>query len=67
MSSRFFDDKTKKFKYVTIALAVLGTIIGIVLPFSQMVNIVYVINGYVGIVLLVVMVIRTVRHVATRK
>ncbi|WP_434592733.1 YkvI family membrane protein [Brevibacterium sp. 1718] len=65
VSSRFFDDKTKKFKYVTIALAFLGTIIGLVLPFSQMVNIVYVINGYVGIVLLALMIVRTIRHVAT--
>ena len=30
---------------------------GLVLPFSQMVNIVYVINGYVGILLLVMMIV----------
>lgn len=66
VAARFFDDKTKKFKYLTIALAVLGTIIGLVLPFSQMVNIVYVINGYVGILLLVLMLVKTVRHLATR-
>jgi uncharacterized membrane protein YkvI len=66
VSARFFDDKTKKFKYLTISLAAVGTIIGLVLPFSQMVNIVYVINGYVGIVLLALMIIRTIRHLATR-
>jgi uncharacterized membrane protein YkvI len=66
VSARFFDDKTKKFKYLTIGLAALGTVIGLVLPFSQMVNIVYVINGYVGIVLLALMIIRTIRHLATR-
>jgi uncharacterized membrane protein YkvI len=66
VSARFFTDTTKKFRYLTIALAVLGTIIGLVLPFSQMVNIVYVINGYVGIVLLALMIIRTIRHLATR-
>lgn len=66
VSARFFDDKTKKFKYLTIVLAAVGTVIGLVLPFSQMVNIVYVINGYVGIVLLALMIIRTVRHLATR-
>lgn len=59
VSSRFFADKTPKFKYTTIALAVLGTAIGLILPFSQMVNIVYVINGYVGIVLLVLMLFKT--------
>ncbi|MGC2939089.1 MULTISPECIES: YkvI family membrane protein [unclassified Brevibacterium] len=66
VSARFFDDKTKKFKYLTIGLAALGTVIGLVLPFSQMVNVVYVINGYVGIVLLALMIIRTIRHLATR-
>ncbi|WP_210603998.1 YkvI family membrane protein [Brevibacterium oceani] len=66
VSARFFDDKTKKFKYLTISLAAVGTIIGLVLPFSQMVNIVYVINGYVGIVLLALMIMRTIRHLATR-
>jgi uncharacterized membrane protein YkvI len=66
VSARFFDDKTKKFKYLTIALAALGTIVGLVLPFSQMVNIVYVINGYVGIVLLALMIIRTIRHLTAR-
>lgn len=67
VSARFFGDKTKKFKYLTIALAALGTIIGLVLPFSQMVNIVYVINGYVGILLLALMLVKTVRHLATRR
>lgn len=59
VSSRFFADKTPRFKYLTIALAVAGTVIGLVLPFSQMVNIVYVINGYVGILLLVLMLVKT--------
>lgn len=59
VSSRFFADKTPRFKYLTIALAVAGTVIGLVLPFSQMVNIVYVVNGYVGILLLVLMLVKT--------
>ncbi|CBT77112.1 MULTISPECIES: YkvI family membrane protein [Glutamicibacter] len=67
VSSRFFADKTPRFKYLTIALAVIGTIIGLVLPFSQMVNIVYVINGYVGILLLVLMMVKTIRRVVRRQ
>ena len=59
VSSRFFADKTPRFKYLTIALSVAGTVIGLVLPFSQMVNIVYVVNGYVGILLLVLMLVKT--------
>lgn len=59
VSSRFFADKTSRFKYLTIGLAAVGTVIGLVLPFSQMVNIVYVVNGYVGILLLVLMLAKT--------
>ena len=59
VSSRFFRDTSMRFKYLTIGLAAVGTVIGLVLPFSQMVNIVYVINGYVGILLLVLMLCRT--------
>lgn len=67
VSSRFFADKTPRFKYCTIALAVLGTIIGLAVPFSQMVNIVYVINGYVGILLLVLMLVKTATRIAAKQ
>lgn len=48
-------------------LAAVGTLIGLVLPFSQMVNIVYVINGYVGIILLVMMLLHTVLRLVRRQ
>lgn len=66
VSSRFFADKTLRFKYLTIALAVVGTVIGLILPFSKMVNIVYVVNGYVGILLLVLMLVKTGTRLARR-
>lgn len=67
VSSRFFQDKTAKFKYLTIGLAALGIVVGLVLPFSQMVNTVYVINGYVGMVMLAIMLITTVLRFTGRK
>lgn len=67
VSSRFFADKTPKFKYLTIALAAVGTVVGLVLPFSQMVNLVYVINGYVGILLLALMIVKTCSRVIRRR
>jgi uncharacterized membrane protein YkvI len=67
VSSRFFADKTPRFKYLTIALAAAGTMVGLVLPFSQMVNIVYVINGYVGILLLVLMLVKTGTRLIRRR
>ena len=59
VSSRFVVDEKPGFKYLTLVLAAVGTVVGLVLPFSQMVNVVYVINGYVGILLLVLMLIKT--------
>lgn len=67
VSSRFFSDRTRSYKYLTLALAALGTVIGLVLPFDQMVNIVYVINGYVGILLLVLMILKTLVRTARRR
>ena len=67
VSSRFFADKTPRFKYLTLALAAIGTVIGLLLPFSQMVNIVYVINGYVGILLLALMLIKTGTRLVRRQ
>jgi uncharacterized membrane protein YkvI len=59
VSSLFFADKTPGFKYLTIALAAVGTVVGLLLSFSQMVNIVYVVNGCVGILPLVLMLVGT--------
>lgn len=67
VSSRFFADRSPRFKTSTVALAALGTVIGLALPFSQMVNLVYVINGYVGIALLVLMLVKTGRRIAGRQ
>lgn len=67
VASRFYSDKSQKYKYLTIALAVLGCVIGLILPFSELVNIVYVINGYVGAILLVLMIIKVIKRAATRE
>lgn len=67
VSSRFFADKTPRFRYLTLALAAVGVLIGLVIPFSQMVNIVYVINGYVGILLLALMLVKTGTRLVRRQ
>jgi uncharacterized membrane protein YkvI len=61
-SSRIADEKSSKFKVVTVVLAIIGTFVGLKVPFDKLVNIIYVINGYVGILLLVVMVIKSTRR-----
>lgn len=67
VSSRFYSDDKRGFKYLTLALAAAGTLVGLVLPFSQMVNIVYVVNGYVGVLLLVLMLVKTGRRLVLRR
>lgn len=58
--ARFFKEKTTNFKIATVVLAILGGIIGLNLQFDQLVNVVYVLNGYVGIVLLIIMIFRSI-------
>lgn len=67
VAARFFADRSLPFRLLALGLAALGTIIGMLVPFSQMVNVVYVINGYVGILLLGLMLAKTVRRAAARR
>lgn len=67
VSSRFTKDEGKNFKILTAVLVVVGTIIGLLLPFAKLINIVYVINGYVGVGLLVIMFIRSIICIFKKK
>ena len=69
VSSRIInDDKDKKFVIVTIVLAIIGCFIGLNIEFNKLVNIVYVINGYVGFLLFFLMIIKSItRIIKTRK
>jgi uncharacterized membrane protein YkvI len=67
VSSRFYPEDKPGFKYLTLTLAAVGTVVGLLIPFSQMVNVVYVINGYVGILLLVLMLAKTGRRMVLRR
>lgn len=59
--ARFSEEKTNKFKILTITLAGIGVFIGLKVPFDRLVNVIYVINGYVGIILLGFMIVKSVR------
>lgn len=52
---------TKKYTLITFGLAALGTVIAIAIPFAKLVNFVYVLNGYVGILLLILMIVKKIR------
>lgn len=56
VSSRIADEGTFQFKMATVILAVLGAAIGLKVPFNKLVNIIYVINGYAGVIFLFFMI-----------
>lgn len=60
-----FAENTASFKSPTLGLAAANALIGPVLSFSQMVNVVYFINGYVGIMVLVM--VSTGRRLVCRR
>ncbi len=66
-SSRFTEEGTTKFKGVTAILGAIGCFIGLALPFNSLVNIIYVINGYVGILLIFFMLYKTIKRVTSKK
>jgi uncharacterized membrane protein YkvI len=67
VSSRFANDQSTKFKTLSIILGIIGFIISIILPYSKLINIIYVINGYVGILLLVLMFAKNIRNMMKGK
>ncbi|MEG2037777.1 MAG: hypothetical protein RRZ93_07290, partial [Ruthenibacterium sp.] len=62
VSSRFTVEGSAKFKITTVVCAVVGTVVAMFLPFNKLVNIIYGINGYVGILLLVFIIVKEVRR-----
>lgn len=54
-ASRFALEKTKKFNIIVILMALIGIFISLFVPFNIIVNYIYVINGYVGIGLFLLM------------
>lgn len=65
--SRVAEEKTKKFWGITVALAAVGVFVGLKVPFDTLVNFIYVINGYVGILLLAIMVVKPLLPMFTKK
>ena len=61
VSARFSEENTRKFTILTVALAAAGCFIGLVLPFSKLVNIIYGINGYIGIILMLFIFVKDIR------
>ena len=66
-ASRFAKEGTPQFKILTIVLGVIGLFVGLFLPFRVLVNIIYVLNGYVGAVLILFMIWKNIRDFMAKK
>lgn len=67
VSSRFTVEGSKTFKLTTVGCALVGTIIALFIPFNGLVNIIYGINGYVGIILLAFILVKEIRRLAAKR
>lgn len=67
VSSRFTVEGSKNFKIATVICAVIGAVIALLLPFNSLVNIIYGINGYVGILLVLFIAVKEIRRVLARR
>lgn len=65
--ARFAKEGTARFKILTIVLGVVGLIVGLYLPFRVLVNVIYVLNGYVGAVLILFMLWKNIKDVFLKK
>ena len=66
-ASRFAKEGTSRFKILTVVLAVVGLVVGLFLPFKILVNYIYVLNGYVGAVLIIFMVWKNIKDTFLKK
>jgi len=60
-TSRFAKEKSKTFYILTLTLAPIGYFIALKIPFNKLLNVVYVVNGYAGIVLLGFIIVKNIR------
>ena len=60
--ARFSEDGTKRYKMLTIILGIIGAIIGLTIHFNKLVNVVYVVNGYIGLVFGILLIIRHIKR-----
>ncbi len=65
--ARFAKEGTPRFRLLAIGLGVAGLIIGLFFPYRMLVNVIYVLNGYIGAVLLIFMVIKNIRTILEKR
>ncbi|RPA58230.1 hypothetical protein EF384_07550 [Aerococcus agrisoli] len=67
VASSLATEGTKGHKWMTALVGLIATLIGLFLPFDQLVNIVYVVSGYFGIIFLFIMISKFCPNAPSRK
>lgn len=62
VSSRIYDEKSFKFTLTTIILTIVATVIGLSFPFDLLVKLIYGINGYIGLLFLLLMILKGIKN-----
>lgn len=65
--ARFAKEGTSRFKILTVVLGVVGLLVGLYLPFRVLVNVIYVLNGYVGAVLILFMIWKNIKDIRLKR
>lgn len=55
------DEKSSRYRVLLVVMGVIGIFVGLVIPFDRLINVIYVINGYVGFLLLFMMIVTDFR------
>lgn len=66
-AARFAKEGTTQFKILTIVLGIVGLVVGLFLPFRVLVNVIYVLNGYVGAVLILFMIWKNIKDYRAKR
>lgn len=66
-ASRFTTEGTGRFRILTVVLAVIGLFVALYVPFNVLMNYIYVINGYLGFIVLAVMVVKMIIMISNKK
>lgn len=63
----FVDDTTTKGKIIILAAAAVGCFIGLAVPFDRLINIIYVLNGYLGGLIIIFVIVKFIRRTIANK
>lgn len=64
---RVAEEKTKRYKILTVVLGVIGCLVACFVPFRGLLNVIYGANGYLGLVLIAFMIVYDIRMLVTKQ